>query len=138
MDLARGRLGAQQVLGGQHLIDRLERMDDPLRVEDRDLLAARRIAELDSHEEPGESLGQDGLAGAGNVLHEDVAAAHERDQRELDLVVFAENDPLDVLHHAVDLRRESFLHRATYPSSLKSAAAHKKYGSCLQNNVGTP
>jgi hypothetical protein len=33
-------------------------------------------------------------------------------------VVLAENHPFDVLDYALDLRRESFLHRATYPSSL--------------------
>jgi len=58
------------------------------------------------------------LPGARNVLHQDVAAAQKGDERELDLVVLAENDPLDVLDHARDLRRESFLHRAAYPSSL--------------------
>ena len=44
-----------------------------------------------------------------------MAAAHERHERELDLVMLAKNDPLDVLDYAVDLRRESFLHRASYP-----------------------
>jgi hypothetical protein len=94
-------------------------------VEDRD---ARNVGreevrrELDSPEgapeRPGESFRQHGLARAGNVLHEDVAAAQECDERELDLVVLAEDDPLDVLDHAVDPRRESFLHGASYPSSL--------------------
>src|SRR2546430_12821304 len=86
----------------------------------------------------GESLGEDGLPGPRDVLDEDVAAAEERHERELDLVMLAENDPLDVLDHAVDLRRESFLHRATYPSSLRSAGARKKYQGCSHNNVGRP
>src|SRR6267378_8188444 len=227
MDLARGRLRSQEVLGRQHLIDGLEGVDDPLRVEDGDLLARRRVAQLNAHEEPvelrlgererpfvldrvlrrhdeerlrqlvggavdgylvlvhrleegrlglrrrpvdlvgqddlahdrsgtelelvgllvedrdsghvgrqevrgeldppegaperpGEGLGQNGLPGPGDVLDEDVAAAQKRDERELDLVVLAENHPLDVLDYAADFRRESFLHRATYPSSLRS------------------
>ena len=63
-------------------------------------------------ERSGERLRQHGLAGPWDVLDEDVAAAEKRYEGELDLVVLTEDDPLDVLDHAADPRRESFLHGA--------------------------
>src|SRR4030081_2915267 len=48
MYLAGGRLRPEQLFRRKHLIDRLEGVDDPLRIEDGDLLAACGIAELDA------------------------------------------------------------------------------------------
>ena len=117
--------GSVDLVGQDHLAhDRARPELELIRllVEDRDARHIRRQqvrSELDSAEgaaeRPGEGLRQDGLPGAGDILEEDVAAAHERHERELDLVMLAKNDPLDVLDYAVDLRRESFLHRASYP-----------------------
>jgi hypothetical protein len=53
-------------------------------------------------------------------------------------VMLSENHPLDVLDNAVDLRRESFLHRDSYPYSFEFAAATPEYQGFLQNNVGRP
>src|SRR5207245_10614304 len=91
-------------------------------VEDLDARHIRREQvrrELDpperAAERPGERLGEDRLAGAGNVLDEDVAATDQGDERELDLVVLAEDDPLDVLDDARDSRSEGLIHRAYVP-----------------------
>jgi hypothetical protein len=53
-------------------------------------------------------------------------------------VMLSENHPLDVLDHAADFRRESFLHRATYPSSLSFRGRSYEYQGCSENNVGGP
>ncbi len=81
-----------------------------LLVEDRDAGDVGRQevrGELDAPEAAAErtreGLREDGLAGPGNVFDEDVPAAEERDDRELDLVVLAEDDPFNVLDHAGDL-----------------------------------
>src|SRR5438445_12273347 len=76
----------------------------------------------------GERLGEDRLAGAGNVLDEDVAATDQGDERELDLVVLAEDDPLDVLDDASDQRVEGLIHRAYVPSSLSFRARPRSMG----------
>ena len=47
-------------------------------------------------EAAGDRLGEDGLAGAGHVLDQEVAAAQEGDERESDFVVLADDDALDV------------------------------------------
>ena len=228
VDLARRGLGAQELVRAHDLLDRLERMDDALRVEDRELLVLARVAELDAHEESVElGLGkregplvldrvlrrhhQEGLGelvrravdgdlvllhrleegGLGlrrgavdlvreddlahhrtrpelervralvedrhaghvggqqvrgeldpperaaerareglrehrlprprHVLDEDVSAADERDQGELDLVVLPENDPLDVVDDAGDPRDEGLVHVLGTPLQFDSA-----------------
>ena len=47
-------------------------------------------------EAPGDRLGEDGLAGARHVLDQEVAAAQQRDERQPDLVVLADDHALDV------------------------------------------
>ena len=53
-------------------------------------------------EAAGERLGQDGLAGAGDVLDQQVALAQQRDERQADLVMLADDDALDVGDDLVD------------------------------------
>ena len=61
--------------------------------------------ELDAAEGTAETLrdglGQDGLAGAGDVLDEEVAATEERHEREPDLAMLADDDSLDIREDAV-------------------------------------
>ena len=47
-------------------------------------------------EAPGDRLGEDRLAGARHVLDQEVAAAQERDERQPDFVVLADDHALDV------------------------------------------
>ena len=47
-------------------------------------------------EAPGDRLGEHGLAGAGHVLDQEVAAAQQRDESEADFVVLADDHALDV------------------------------------------
>src|SRR5438132_11806321 len=51
VDLARGGLSAEELLRGQHLIDRLEWVDVSLRIEDGDLFELLWVAEMNTHEE---------------------------------------------------------------------------------------
>src|SRR4029078_3033338 len=44
----------------------------------------------------GDRLGEHRLAGARHVLDQQMALAQERDEREADLIVLADDDPLDV------------------------------------------
>src|SRR6266542_2763531 len=85
-----------------------------LLVEDRDARHVRgqQIGrELDAPERAaqgaGQGLGEHRLACPGHVLDQEVAATEERDDRELDLVVLAEDDLFDVLDDAGDALAES-------------------------------
>ena len=85
-------------------------------VEDRDAGDVRWQQvrrELDTPERtpkrPRDGLREDGFPGPGHVLDEDVAAADQGDERQLDLVVLAKDDLLDVRRHRADAVREGAL-----------------------------
>ena len=68
--------------------------------EARDVRGQEVRCELDppegAAEAPGDGLGEDRLAGPGDVLDQQMAAAQQRDQGEADLMVLADDDAFDI------------------------------------------
>ena len=89
-DLAHDRARPELELLGLLVVDR-QAGDVGRQQVRRELDAPERAAEA-----AGDRLGEHRLAGARHVLDQEVAAAQQRDEREADLVVLADDDALDV------------------------------------------
>ena len=77
---------------------------DVRRLQVRSALDARRSRAVDRL---GDRPGEHGLRGAGHVLEQHVAPAHQRGEDELDLLSLAVDDGLDVVQEAIRGRRRT-------------------------------